>query len=199
MSDDEIELVHRCAAGDDAAWRSLVNRFSSLAWSVVRRAGLLEHAAEDVVQEAFTAAWQALPKMREPDRFDAWLSTTCRRMAERRRMQDRRAAGSVPPDFIEPVSAHPEPAELAEGEEDRRLVRRALAELTQRCQTLLRALTELAPNSRREGRPNYEAVARLTGMPVGSIGPTRLRCLDALAGHLLRFGLHRARPLQRGE
>ena len=161
---------------------------------MVRRAGLSDHSAEDVVQEAFTAAWQALPTMREPDRFDAWLSTTCRRMAQRRRGLDRRDGASLSPESANAIESGDDPAHALELDEDRLLVRGALAQLTHKCQLLLRALMQLAASSRREGHADYEAVSRLTGMPTGSIGPTRQRCLDALASKLLRFGLRVSKP-----
>lgn len=179
MTEDEIDLVRRCASGDSAAWDGLVTRYGRLVWSVARDTGLGEHSCEDALQETFAAAATSISRIKEPHRFDAWLATTARRIALRIRMRERRSAAGTEP-TIELGTAD---ADLEDALETRLMVRGALAELTDRCRELL--LTLFGNNA----PPSYDALAEQLGLPRGSLGPTRQRCLDRLAELLVRRGI----------
>ncbi len=178
MTEDELELVLRCARGDSAAWDGIVTRYGRLVWSVARDTGLADHSCEDALQETFAAAAAAISRIKEPHRFDAWLATTARRIALRIRMRERRAAVGIEPT----VEVTTEDANLEEALETRLIVRGALAELTDRCRELLLVLFG------NNAQGSYDALAEQLGLPRGSLGPTRQRCLDRLAQLLARKG-----------
>jgi RNA polymerase sigma factor (sigma-70 family) len=151
----------------------LVAELTPLVWHVARGNGLDRNTAEDVVQTVWLALLRHLDRLTEPKALVSWLITTTRREANRTR---KRGTGQVElPDDIGDQLPGTDPlpeAELLRDERDRQLWQ-AFHGLTQRCQELLR-LTVLA------GRAEYRDVAEQLGMPHGSIGPTRGRCLSSL-------------------
>ena len=172
----------RCQAGDAAAWRALVQRHQRLVHAIVRRGGLDEHAAADVFQTVFTRLVQALPTLAQPERLSAWIVTTTQRELWLQVARSRRQVsltptdddGDAPPghDVADPGL---QPDETIEHLQQVWRVREGLQALDERCRTLL-ALTFGDDDE----RPAYDEVSRRLGMPVGSIGPTRQRCLDKL-------------------
>lgn len=173
-------LVAAAAAGDEAAWRELVHRYLDFVWSIARSAGLGHCDAADVTQTTWLRFAESLDRLTEPDRAGAWLATTARREAFRVARERRR---QVPSEHV-PLLADREGAVLAEpvGErldraEDDRRVAAAFSSLSPRCQRLLRTLVA-------DPAPSYAEVAAALEMPVGSIGPTRARCLEALRAEL---------------
>jgi len=181
--DDELgELVRAAAVGDEAAWDKLVERFSGLVWAVVRAYGLAEADAADVFQVTWLRLVEHLHQVRDPERLGAWLATTARREC----YQVRRTGGrAFPTDdltrFELPDTSPPTPETLWLGWERGVELFRALRELTVRCQQLLRVLMASPP-------PSYRDVAAALDMPIGSIGPTRQRCIDQLRGVLKERG-----------
>jgi RNA polymerase sigma factor (sigma-70 family) len=158
--------------GDRAAFDALVADLTPLVWHVARGSGLDRTPAEDVVQTVWLALLRHLHRLTEPRALAGWLITTTRREANR----VRRAAGHVglsPETAEQTATTDPSPEqEVLRTERDRALWS-AFHKLPQHCQELLR-LTVLAE------RPGYRAVAETLHMPVGSIGPTRGRCLNKL-------------------
>ena len=177
MSPAEDGLLVRAAAeGDKAAWDALVKRFSGLVWSIARSHRLGPADAADVSQTAWLRLVENLGRIRDPDRVGAWLATTSRNECLR---IIRRSGRQVPTDLdadadleAEDALAVPVDAGLLAGERDAELWR-AFSAISERCQGLLRLLITDPP-------PSYEEVGALLDMPVGSIGPTRARCLDHL-------------------
>jgi len=166
------ELLAAAAAGDQAAWDALVQRHTSLLWSIARSYRLSNADAADVVQTTWLRLVEHLDKVADPERIAGWLATTARRECiHLMRRTDRHAeAPAELPDFPDDG---PEPdAALLRDERDAELWR-ALARLDERCQRLLRVLMADPP-------PAYVDVAVALGMKVGSIGPTKGRCLDKL-------------------
>jgi len=174
-------LVARAASGDQAAWDQLVDRYSGLVWAVARGHRLAAHDAADVVQTTWLKLLEHLGGLREPDRVGAWLATTARRESLG---VLRRAGRQVPTGdgwaAVEDPAPGPE-ARAVTADRDR-VLRAAVARLPDRCRTLLRVLMADPP-------PAYAEVAAALGMPVGSIGPTRARCLDRLRAEAERAGL----------
>lgn len=168
------ELVRAAARGDRGAWDALVGRFAGLVWSIARSYRLGAADAADVSQTAWLRLVEHLDRLRDPDRVGAWLATTTRNECLR---VLRRAGRLVPTDSeadLEPDDP-PTPAVeagLLAGERDAALWE-AFAAISPRCQALLRLLTA-------DPMPSYEAIGAAMGMPVGSIGPTRARCLEHL-------------------
>ncbi len=189
-SRSDPELVAACLAGEAAAWSALLSRYFDLVYGLARRSGLDDALSRDVVQEVSLALWKALPRLRQRERLLPWVLTSTRREAWRQ-VRRRRAASKR-----ERAHARPEAAPEAEDGGDleaQQAVREALAELDERCRRLLRALY-FEP----EGEQGYDAVAASLGIPRGSIGPTRGRCLEKLAAGLKARGLAPVSEVSRG-
>jgi RNA polymerase sigma factor (sigma-70 family) len=172
------QLVGRAGAGDQAAWSELVDRYGAMVWAIARRCGLGPQDAADVSQVVWLHLVQHLGSLRQPERVGAWLATTAKRESLRvgkLRGREVPMAGERGPDRPEPLEAAPEAGLLA-AEQNAELWR-AFGSLPGRCQRLLRLLTADPPLG-------YAEVARVLGMPIGSIGPTRARCLGCLRRHL---------------
>lgn len=169
-----VELVDAASAGDKQAWEELIRRFGGLVWSVARAHGLSRTDAADVSQTAWLRLVEHLHRIHNPDRVGAWLASTARHEALR---MLRRANRQLPVDDhaqlepAEPTVATPEGQALAT--ERSELLWRAFETLPTNCQRLLRVLMADPP-------PSYQEAAVALGMPIGSIGPTRGRCLQRL-------------------
>jgi RNA polymerase sigma factor (sigma-70 family) len=172
-SDRHAACMIAARNGDKGALDVLVAELTPLVWHVARGTGLDRTAAEDVVQTVWLALLRHVDRLAEPRALVGWLITTARREANRTRQ---RGNGQIElsPEIAEHVlSTEPMPeAEVLRGERDTKLWA-AFRKLPPRCQELLR-LTVLA------GRAEYRVVADRMGMPHGSIGPTRGRCLSSL-------------------
>jgi RNA polymerase sigma factor (sigma-70 family) len=166
-------LLEAARAGEHDAVAQLVTELSPLLWQVARAAGLGLRDAEDVLQTTWMRLLDHLEDIQAPGALTAWLVTTTRREAWRVRAVERK---QVPSDtgWLDSV---PDPApgteELAVTHEQRRQLWAAFGRLSERCQELLR-IVAFVP------RPDYDVVAAKLGMPRGSIGPTRGRCLAKL-------------------
>jgi RNA polymerase sigma factor (sigma-70 family) len=171
---DLAALVRAAAGGDQRAWERLVDRFSGLVWSVARAHGLNRADAADVSQTAWLRLVEHLHRLRDPERVGTWLASTARHEALRILRRDRR---QVPvgddADLEGPGSESQSTEAWALAAERSDLLWRAFAALPRRCQQLLRVLMADPP-------PSYQQVAVALDMPIGSIGPTRGRCLDRL-------------------
>ena len=166
------ELVAAAAEGDQVAWDGLVDRFNGLVWSVARAHRLSPVDAADVVQTTWLRLVEHLGRLQEPERVGAWLATTARRECLR---VLRHSARQIPSEELpEEASNAPLDAGLLSEERDRALWQ-AFGGLSARCQELLRVLVAEPP-------PSYEDVSAALDMPIGSIGPTRARCLERLRG-----------------
>jgi RNA polymerase sigma factor (sigma-70 family) len=183
-------LVRAATDGDAAAWRALVARFSGLIWSVVRAYRLSNADAADVFQTTWLRLAEYLDRIDNPARVGAWLATTARRESLR---VARAGAWTVPTgglDLVAMGEADDQSPERALLEREQQVlnaerVRQVWAEfheLSSRCQQLLRVLMTVPP-------PSYVEVAAALDMPVGSIGPTRGRCLSQLRDKLARRGI----------
>jgi RNA polymerase sigma factor (sigma-70 family) len=175
MSDDDVSsLVKRASDGDQAAWDALVDRYTNLLWSVARGYRLERADAADVIQVAWLRLVEHLPRLRDPERVGAWLATTVRRECLQVIATRKRRGGPVEDEILTslPDDAAPVDARLLADERDRALWQ-AFAGMPDRCQRLLRILMADPP-------PSYQDVAETLTMPVGSIGPTRARCLERL-------------------
>jgi RNA polymerase sigma factor (sigma-70 family) len=171
---DLAELIPAAARGDEAAWNEIVDRFEGLVWATTRAHRLSRADAADVAQTAWLRLVEHLDRIRDPERLGAWLATTTRNECLRHIRLRRRELPSDDADTIEaPGGGAPENA-LLTVERDTALWR-AFAELGERCQALLRLLVS-------HQEPSYETIGAALGMPVGAIGPTRMRCLEKLRG-----------------
>jgi RNA polymerase sigma factor (sigma-70 family) len=179
--DDTGQLVRGAVGGDEVAWRGLVARFSGLVWAIARAHRLGNADAADVFQTTWLRLAEHIGRIEHPDRVGAWIATAARREC----LQSLRSSAKVVlTDDAErldltPAGGNPtEDAVLAAEQEKEDADRaaalwRAFSGLPSRCRELLRVLMASPP-------PSYAEVAAALGLPLGSIGPTRARCLARL-------------------
>jgi RNA polymerase sigma factor (sigma-70 family) len=172
VSANTRELVAAAAAGDQQAWDALVDRYTSLLWSVARSYRLSAPDAADVVQTTWLRLVEHLGQIADPDRLPGWLATSARRECLRLLRRADRDGVPYTPLLDMPDDAPELDAGLLRDERDAALWS-ALALLDDYCQQLLRVLIADPP-------PTYAEVSAALGIPVGSIGPTRARCLSKL-------------------
>jgi RNA polymerase sigma factor (sigma-70 family) len=181
---DDAELVRRCRGGEAAAWAALVRRYQRLVYAIVTRVGLDEHGAADVFQTVFARLVQHLPRIAQPQRLQAWIVTTAKREALLLRRRGERTVSMTRADDSEDgepgtewdaVDESPLPEQTLAQLQQMHRMRVALQQLDERCRDLLQLLFQDGDDA-----PAYGDVAAKLGMPVGSIGPTRSRCLDKL-------------------
>jgi RNA polymerase sigma factor (sigma-70 family) len=187
--DDPVitDLVTRARSGDQQAWDALVERYASLTWSICRRYRLRDADAEDVGQTVWLQLVDHLDAIREPAALSGWLATTTRREClrvlgtARGQLAAERGVGA---EIRSDEQAETVEQELLAAERHQAL-REAFTDLPPRWQRLMVLLIQDPPV------PYAEISARL-GIPVGSVGPYRSRCLDKLRRHPAIAGL--ARP-----
>jgi RNA polymerase sigma factor (sigma-70 family) len=165
--------LEQARSGDGAAMSEIVGELNPLLWRVARAQGLEAEEAADVVQTSWLELLRRLHEIRSPQALTAWLITATRREAWRVREQGRRHTHAA----ADGLDAVPDPGarpgdQLLTDERDQALWR-AFRLLPDRCRELLRIVAQVS-------RPDYTVVAEALGMPVGSIGPTRGRCLAKL-------------------
>jgi RNA polymerase sigma factor (sigma-70 family) len=167
-------LVRNAAAGDLRSWERLVDQFARLIWSITADFKLSESDAADVAQTTWLRLLEHIDRIEYPDRVGSWLAATARNeclrsLAARKRVvlaqDDEVLAGAV--------AAGPDVDERILADERDQVVRDALSQLPRRSQRLLELLMADPPTS-------YAEISSEMGLPVGSIGPTRGRCLAQL-------------------
>src|SRR5215203_3607411 len=172
------ELVRRARQGDQLAWDQIVARYSGLLWAVTRSYRLARAQADDVAQTCWLRLVEHLDRIQDPEHLGAWLATTARRESLR---VLRAAAREAPvPDEVTAAMLDIEadsPELLAVLSDQATRLWQAFRRLPEHCFQLLRSLLA-AP------APSYAEVSAALGMPIGSIGPTRMRCLKLLRSQL---------------
>ncbi len=167
------EAFARWRDGDRGAIDELVREMTPVLWHVVRAYRLDEDVCEDVIQYTWLTLVRRADAVENPRAVASWLIITARRQAwrvsSRHRREDATDDESLAP--VLPASRAAE-AEAVEAVESHRLWA-AVAQLNERCRRLLRIIAF-------DDRPDYRHISDDLGMPVGSIGPTRRRCLDKL-------------------
>jgi RNA polymerase sigma factor (sigma-70 family) len=179
MSQTDEELVEACRRGDETAWEAIVHKYQNLLYSIPLRAGLRKDLAADILQEVFTALFQKIESIEKPEFLRAWLVTTAQHKTIH--LIQREARGR-PKSIDEPENnagfdvsdPRPLPDENLIRLEKEKQVETALSAIDARCRRLLTML--YLENIRMP----YSEIANLLGIPLGSIGPTRARCLDKL-------------------
>ena len=185
------ELLAEAGAGSSAAWDELVSRYSGLVWAVARGFAMSMADAADVSQTTWLRLVEHITKLREPEHLGGWLATTARH--ECLRLLRKNGREVVEADAgIDVESGEPTPEAVVLDNERDRLLWLSLGEIPQRCQVLLRALASAPP-------PSYGDVSAALGMPIGSIGPTRARCLDYLKKRMLVHQRETGTPTAAGE
>jgi len=188
MEPSDEALVLDCRRGDPVAWEALILRYHRLIYSIPCRAGLDEALSAEVFQHVFATLFEKLDRIEQPARIHAWLVTTARRETLRviRREGAAQPFGSsddAEDETDELPDRSPLPDEILQHLEQQHMVRTALAALDERCRKLLTLLFY------RPDPPPYSDIAAALGMPEGSVGPTRARCLQKLRRLLDDLGL----------
>lgn len=164
--------MRSAARGDQGAWNAIVERFSSLVWATARAHRLSRDDAADVAQTTWLRLVEHLDRIRDPERLGAWLATTARHESLRVIRLGGRERPTDDADLFDAPAEDTIERSLVDPERDGALWR-AFATLSERCKSLLRLLIA-------EEEPSYEEVSAALGIPIGAIGPTRMRCLDKL-------------------
>jgi len=175
------ELIRACRRGESWAWRGVLDRYERLVYSIPLNYGLSRDDAADIAQLTFTILLQSLDRLHEDSRLAPWLATVARRHTWRLMERNRRENTGRKEDLTE------SPTLPQEGEEDfterweaKEWLDQGLSLVSEPCRRLLLALY-----FSEEGN-SYAEVAKRLDMPVGSIGPTRARCLKNLKEVLLK-------------
>ncbi len=160
-------LVARCRAGDEAAWRELVERFSRYVYAITTQAFRLGHDdAEDVFQEVFARTYENLDRLRDDDAIRPWIAQLTRRLAiDRLRARSReelQGEDLEPADFDQTLVRLDEALELREG----------LTTLPEHCQEILDRFF-----ARDE---SYETIGSALDIAPGTIASRISRCLAKL-------------------
>jgi len=174
------ELVRAAAGGDETAWSRLVDRYASLVWSVTRAHRLAATDAADVSQTVWLRLVEHLDRLDDADRVAGWLLVTTRREC----LRVLRTGGKV--DLVDDVDhvdvRSDDPAVRLDDRARAAALWRAVERLPGRCHLLVRLLLLDPPAT-------YEDIGEAMDMPIGSIGPTRGRCLQKLREDLRSSGI----------
>lgn len=175
-------LLAAAGRSDPRAWDEIVERYSPMLVAVAGRFRLSAAQVDDVAQTVWMRLVEHVGDLREPAALPGWIATTARREALRLLQADRRSMPLSPLAEAGLVADAPLPDEELVAAERREALLAGLAELPPRMRELLLLLLEDPPLS-------YAAITERTGMPVGSIGPTRARALERLraTGPMQRF------------
>ena len=182
---DPATLVAGLAAGDEAAWREFIQSYGGLIYAVASKLDLSDEKRDDLFQETCLKALASIQTLKNPERLASWIYTIAYRLGVDALRRERPEI--VVEDFRALAEEHQSDNEhesplrrLARLEEVAHLFD-ALDALDDKCSNLLMALYLEEP------RPSYEEISARAGMPVGSIGPTRARCLQRLENLLDRL------------
>lgn len=179
MFQTDEELVERARGGDESAWETIVHKYQNLLYSIPLRAGLRRDSASDVLQEVFTTLFQKIDALEKPEFLRAWLVTTTQhktihfihREARGKPKSIDELESTIGFEVVDPSLAPDEGLIQLEREKQ---IEDALASIDERCRRLL---TLLYLN---QHQIPYAEIARMLELPLGSIGPTRARCLEKL-------------------
>lgn len=164
-------LRQQAMAGSERAWRSLVDTLKGVAWKVLNSYDISAEDRNDAFASTFFHLFERLESIREPAKLPGWVATTARNEANAAYRRQRRLnpMAEVPTRAVATI----DPGERMEDDQLHSAIGRAFGRLSPEHQALMRLLTADPPVP-------YEDVSRLLGIPIGSIGPTRQRCLQRL-------------------
>lgn len=167
------EQFRRWLDGEPTALDDLVRTLTPVLWQVVRAYGLDPHRAEDVVQTTWLTLVRKRDTIEDPQAVSSWLTTTARREAWRVSRVGARLVPVEDEELTQGADVSPPVDRDVVAADERARLWATVRQLSARCQRLLRIVAF-------DDRPDYAGIARDLDMPVGSIGPTRGRCLAKL-------------------
>jgi RNA polymerase sigma-70 factor (ECF subfamily) len=172
--ENEAEVIARAQAGDTGAFEMLVVEHQTYAFNLAFRVLGNEQEAEDVAQEAFVRAWQALPRFRAQARFGTWLYRIVTNLCYTRLPKLRRELLAIGENDILEHADHKTgiPQEGVEAAERRAWLHRQIEELPESYRLLvaLRYQQDLP----------YEEIASITGLPMGTVKTGLFRAKERL-------------------
>ncbi len=179
MKRSDEELVKACRSGDESAWEAITYKYQNLLYSIPRRAGLGRDLASDVLQEVFTTLYVKLDQIEKPEFLRAWLITTAKHKTIHLISKETRGRPrSIDDDDNDPAFEIADKSPLADDAlirlERAAQIESAFTEIDVRCRRLLMMLYLEAD------KVPYAEIAETLDIPLGSIGPTRARCLQKL-------------------
>jgi RNA polymerase sigma factor (sigma-70 family) len=176
------EVMQAATSGDPRAWEELTSRFSSMIMGIARSCRLCDADVGEVHQTTWLRLVENIGRIEHPERVGSWLATTAKR--ESLRLLRKRSRISFDRDALSNLADEKAPTLDAGPLADERaiVVREAFTQLPPRCQRLLGLLSGDDP-------PSYKEISRLLQIPIGSIGPTRGRCLERLGRIIEELGI----------
>lgn len=185
-------LIDACLKGEKYAWDALIQRYVALIYSTCVRSGLTPADSEDVAQDVCVILLDHLADVRDTGKLSSWLISTAKRevwrFQKRKGLKLASELGETEWALDSGEALNIEAAESPEAEvlalTEQQLVRKAMAKLQDRCRRLLTLLYCV------DDPASYAEIAEELSLPVGSIGPTRARCLQSLRKLLSELGFH---------
>lgn len=181
-SESDWDLIVACKNGDETAWSTFIARYDRLLYYILDQYQIPSEEIADIIQNSFISLMEKLDSFDESYNFKAWLKTVAKRQAwrylENRKREDvgseENTSDSIIPDYMDKdaIDRNQQKVQLHEG----------VLNLDERCRQLLIHLYFDDPT------PPYDEIAENLGMPLGSIGPTRARCLKKLRKNLEEQG-----------
>ncbi len=186
------DLIEACLKGDKGAWDTLIKRYAALIYSTCLRTGLSAADSEDVAQDVCVILLDHLADVRDTAKLSSWLISTTKRevwrFQRRKGLKLASELGDGEWDLDSAAGVNMETADSPETEvlalEEQQLVRQAMEDLPERCRRMLTLLYCT------DDPVSYTDIAEELALPVGSIGPTRARCLQSLRKLLAAHGFH---------
>lgn len=171
MSD--AELIERIRDGDRSAWDELVDQHSPFLWRLARSIVNDDAAASDAMQTAWLRLLQHVDRINDPSAVRGWLATTTRREAIALSKSMQRLGSAEPGSWSldRPTEPVDDPGELTASNQQHATVLTALRGLSEKCQQLL---------TMHAHKVAYDVIAEVMELAIGSIGPTKARCLEQL-------------------
>lgn len=171
---EATRMMRAAAAGDTHAWEQLIDKYGRLVWSITRDFKLLESDAADVFQITWMRLIEHANRIEHPERVGSWLAATARNECLRCLASRKRVVLATEESVLDGFAEQgPDVDEALLAGERAQTVRKAMTQLPRRWQELLELLMSDPPVS-------YTEISDKLGLPIGSIGPTRGRCLARL-------------------
>jgi RNA polymerase sigma factor (sigma-70 family) len=185
------ELLQLAATGDRTAWDTLVERYEGMLWGIARSHRLDEASASDVVQTTWLRLVEHVDALRNPDALAGWLATTARNECLRVLRNTRREVPMAELPAGETVREHAVDDHWPTASECEAALAKAMPRVSARQRALVETLMQ-------DPAPSYEQVSAQLRIPIGSIGPTRGRCLARLRRdpHIADLFSDSARPVR---
>jgi RNA polymerase sigma factor (sigma-70 family) len=177
------QLVRGCLEGSQEAWSALIDKYKNLIFSIPIKYGFARDDAREIFQQVCLRLLSELASLRDPNSLAAWLirvtSHDCFQWSRRQRRNDKMALTYSETTMVK----DPEPPqELVLQLEREQILREALQQITPRCRELIEMLFFRTPPL------PYDEVAKTLRLARGSIGFTRMRCLNQLRARLQERG-----------